>query len=89
MTDVVLLDPVNPEFKFSNLYKFIELTFRSPAAAPDYDRGAIFVFTPPARIGSPNASISLAYFRPNTGILVDYCVTLKLVAVPPETATKS
>ena len=61
---------------------------RSPAA-PVSDRGNIFVFTPPARIGSPNASISLAYFRPNTGILVDYCAILNLVALPPDTATKS
>ena len=89
ITDVVLLAPVYPEFTFSNLYKFIELMLRSAAAAPDSDRGIIFVFTPPARIGSPNASISLAYFRPNTGILVDYCVTLSLKAFPPETAANS
>lgn len=89
ITDVVLLAPEYPEFTFSNLYKFIELMLRSAAVAPVSDRGATFVFTPPARIGSPNASISLAYFRPNTGILVDYCDTLNLVKLPPDTATKS
>ena len=67
----------------------MEFILRSPPVDPDSDRGKIFVFTPPAIIGSPNASISLAYFKPNTGILVDYYVTLNLVAVPPETATKS
>lgn len=88
-TDVVALLPVNPEFTFSNLYKFIELILRSAAANPDSDRGVTFVFTPPAIIGSPKASLSLAYFRPNIGILVDYCAMLNLVVVPPETATKS
>ena len=88
-TDVVALLPENPEFTFSNLYKFIELILRSAPANPDSDRGVTDVFTPPAIIGSPKASLSLAYFRPNIGILVDYCAMLILVVVPPETATKS
>lgn len=67
----------------------MEFMLRSPPAAPDSDNAKIFVFTPPAIIGSPNASISLAYFKPNTGTLVDYYVTLNLDALPPETTAKS
>lgn len=85
----MLLAPVYPEFTCSNLYKFIELILRSATKGPESDRETIFVFNPPAIIGSPKASTSLAYFRPNTGILVDYYATLNLVVVPPETATKS
>lgn len=89
ITDVVLLAPVYPEFMFSNLYKFIELILRSAADAPDSDRGIIFYFTPPAIIGSPKVSTSLAYFNPKTGILVDYWANTNLLPLPNDTAGES